>query len=31
MHEVEVVASVRHVNLVMLRGYYIATTQREGH
>jgi serine/threonine protein kinase len=31
MHEVEVVASVRHVNLVMLRGYCIATTQREGH
>jgi hypothetical protein len=31
VHEVEVVASVRHVNLVMLRGYCIATTQREGH
>jgi serine/threonine protein kinase len=30
-HEVEVVASVRHVNLVALRGYCIATTQREGH
>lgn len=30
-HEVEVVASVRHVNLVTLRGYCIATTQREGH
>ncbi|WVZ70706.1 hypothetical protein U9M48_019349 [Paspalum notatum var. saurae] len=30
-HEVEVVASVRHVNLVALRGYCIATTQRAGH
>lgn len=30
-HEVEVVASVRHVNLVALRGYCIATTHREGH
>ncbi|KAG2588883.1 probable LRR receptor-like serine/threonine-protein kinase RKF3 [Panicum virgatum] len=30
-HEVEVVASVRHVNLVALRGYCIATTQRQGH
>ncbi|GJN31841.1 hypothetical protein PR202_gb20290 [Eleusine coracana subsp. coracana] len=30
-HEVEVVASVRHVNLVALRGYCIATTQMEGH
>uniref|UniRef100_R7WET8 non-specific serine/threonine protein kinase n=1 Tax=Aegilops tauschii TaxID=37682 RepID=R7WET8_AEGTA len=30
-HEVEVVASVRHVNLVALRGYCIAATQREGH
>ncbi|KAM0884229.1 hypothetical protein ACQ4PT_031093 [Festuca glaucescens] len=30
-HEVEVVASVRHVNLVSLRGYCIASTQREGH
>ncbi|KAL6597754.1 hypothetical protein ACP70R_046559 [Stipagrostis hirtigluma subsp. patula] len=30
-HEVEVVASVRHVNLVALRGYCIATTPREGH
>ncbi|KAF8676488.1 hypothetical protein HU200_047045 [Digitaria exilis] len=30
-HEVEVVASVRHVNLVALRGYCIATTEREGH
>lgn len=31
MHEVEVIASVRHVNLVALRGYCIATTQLEGH
>jgi serine/threonine protein kinase len=30
-HEVEVVASVRHVNLVAIHGYCIATTQREGH
>ncbi|KAI4326484.1 hypothetical protein MLD38_031794 [Melastoma candidum] len=30
-HEVEVIASVRHVNLVGLRGYCIATTQYEGH
>lgn len=30
-HEVEVVASVRHVNLVAIRGYCIATTEREGH
>lgn len=30
-HEVEVIASVRHVNLVALRGYCIATTQYEGH
>lgn len=30
-HEVEVIASVRHVNLVALRGYCIATTQFEGH
>ncbi|KAK9201740.1 hypothetical protein WN944_016946 [Citrus x changshan-huyou] len=30
-HEVEVIASVRHVNLVALRGYCIATTQLEGH
>ena len=30
-HEVEVIASVRHVNLVELRGYCIATTQLEGH
>ncbi|XP_039115005.1 probable LRR receptor-like serine/threonine-protein kinase RKF3 [Dioscorea cayenensis subsp. rotundata] len=30
-HEVEVIASVRHVNLVALRGYCIATTPREGH
>ncbi|CAN0924956.1 Probable LRR receptor-like serine/threonine-protein kinase RKF3 [Linum grandiflorum] len=28
-HEVEVIASVRHVNLVVLRGYYIATTSME--
>lgn len=30
-HEVEVIASVRHVNLVALRGYCIATTAMEGH
>ncbi|XP_062178653.1 probable LRR receptor-like serine/threonine-protein kinase RKF3 [Phragmites australis] len=30
-HEVEVVASVRHINLVTLCGYCTATTQREGH
>ncbi|MQM04848.1 hypothetical protein Taro_037648 [Colocasia esculenta] len=30
-HEVEVIASVRHVNLVGLRGYCIATTKMEGH
>ncbi|KAH7517161.1 hypothetical protein FEM48_Zijuj09G0033000 [Ziziphus jujuba var. spinosa] len=30
-HEVEVIASVRHVNLVALRGYCIATTPMEGH
>ncbi|KAF7818275.1 putative LRR receptor-like serine/threonine-protein kinase RKF3 [Senna tora] len=30
-HEVEVIASVRHVNLVALRGYCTATTQLEGH
>ncbi|XP_078441130.1 receptor-like kinase in in flowers 3 [Wolffia australiana] len=30
-HEVEVIASVRHVNLVGLRGYCIATTALEGH
>ncbi|XP_031282099.1 probable LRR receptor-like serine/threonine-protein kinase RKF3 [Pistacia vera] len=30
-HEVEVIASVRHVNLVALRGYCIATTPLEGH
>ncbi|CAL9110338.1 unnamed protein product [Musa acuminata var. zebrina] len=30
-HEVEVIASVRHVNLVALRGYCLATTQMEGH
>ncbi|KAJ8748372.1 hypothetical protein K2173_003009 [Erythroxylum novogranatense] len=30
-HEVEVIASVRHVNLVALRGYCIATTPFEGH
>ncbi|PKI59403.1 probable LRR receptor-like serine/threonine-protein kinase RKF3 [Punica granatum] len=30
-HEVQVIASVRHVNLVALRGYCIATTQFEGH
>ncbi|KAA8550917.1 hypothetical protein F0562_002601 [Nyssa sinensis] len=30
-HEVEVIASVRHVNLVALRGYCTATTPMEGH
>nr|CAD1817048.1 unnamed protein product [Ananas comosus var. bracteatus] len=30
-HEVEVIASVRHVNLLALRGYCIATTPMEGH
>lgn len=30
-HEVEVIASVRHVNLVTLRGYCIATTPFEGY
>ena len=30
-HEVEVVASIRHVNLVELRGYCVATTNLEGH
>lgn len=30
-HEVEVISSVRHVNLVALRGYCIATTPMEGH
>ncbi|GAA0156240.1 hypothetical protein LIER_13775 [Lithospermum erythrorhizon] len=30
-HEVEVIASVRHVNLVAMRGYCSATTQREGY
>ncbi|KAJ8898679.1 hypothetical protein K2173_004713 [Erythroxylum novogranatense] len=30
-HEVEVIASVRHVNLVALRGYCIATTPFVGH
>lgn len=30
-HEVEVIASVRHVNLVALRGYCITTTPFEGH
>ncbi|KAB2630115.1 LRR receptor-like serine/threonine-protein kinase RKF3 [Pyrus ussuriensis x Pyrus communis] len=30
-HEVEVIASVRHVNLVSLRGYCIATVKRGGH
>lgn len=30
-HEVEVIASVRHVNLVALRGYCTATTNFEGH
>ncbi|XP_016565621.2 probable LRR receptor-like serine/threonine-protein kinase RKF3 [Capsicum annuum] len=31
IHEVEVIASVRHVNLVALRGYCTATTPFEGH
>ena len=30
-HEVEVIASVRHVNLVALKGYCTATTPLEGH
>ncbi|KAG6435178.1 hypothetical protein SASPL_100048 [Salvia splendens] len=30
-HEVEVIASVRHVNLVALRGYCTTTTSLEGH
>ncbi|XP_022758106.1 probable LRR receptor-like serine/threonine-protein kinase RKF3 [Durio zibethinus] len=30
-HEVQVIASVRHVNLVALRGYCTATTPLEGH
>ncbi|XP_057487388.1 probable LRR receptor-like serine/threonine-protein kinase RKF3 [Actinidia eriantha] len=30
-HEVEIIASVRHVNLVALRGYCAATTPLEGH
>ncbi|KAM7259475.1 hypothetical protein ACFE04_015216 [Oxalis oulophora] len=30
-HEVEVIASVRHINLVGLRGYCTATPQFEGH
>ncbi|KAK8926201.1 putative LRR receptor-like serine/threonine-protein kinase RKF3 [Platanthera zijinensis] len=30
-HEVEMIASVRHVNLVSLRGYCTATTSMEGH
>ncbi|XWS31635.1 hypothetical protein CRYUN_Cryun23aG0093400 [Craigia yunnanensis] len=30
-HEVEVIANVRHVNLVALRGYCTATTTSEGH
>ncbi|KAB2050702.1 hypothetical protein E1A91_A12G007400v1 [Gossypium mustelinum] len=30
-HEVEVIASVRHVNLVALRGYCTTTTTLEGH
>ncbi|GAB4841192.1 Probable LRR receptor-like serine/threonine-protein kinase rkf3 [Ancistrocladus abbreviatus] len=30
-HETEVIASVRHVNLVALRGYCVATTPMEGH
>lgn len=30
-HEVEVIASIRHVNLVALRGYCVATTSFEGH
>lgn len=31
VHEVEVIASVRHVNLLGLRGYCTATTPMEGH
>ncbi|KDP21526.1 hypothetical protein JCGZ_21997 [Jatropha curcas] len=31
IHELEVIASVRHVNLVALRGYCTATTPFEGH
>ncbi|KAL0919318.1 hypothetical protein M5K25_011405 [Dendrobium thyrsiflorum] len=31
VHELEVIASVRHVNLVGLRGYCTATTSMEGH
>lgn len=31
VHEVEVIASVRHINLVALRGYCICTTPLEGH
>ncbi|XP_050203443.1 probable LRR receptor-like serine/threonine-protein kinase RKF3 [Mercurialis annua] len=31
VHEVEVIASVRHVNLVALRGYCTASTPFEGH
>ncbi|KAJ0262153.1 Protein kinase domain-containing protein [Hirschfeldia incana] len=30
-HEVEVIASIRHVNLLALRGYCTATTAYEGH
>ncbi|KAL8100862.1 putative LRR receptor-like serine/threonine-protein kinase RKF3 [Apium graveolens] len=30
-HEVKIIASVRHVNLVALRGYCIAKTNSEGH
>ncbi|KAL3647918.1 putative LRR receptor-like serine/threonine-protein kinase rkf3 [Castilleja foliolosa] len=30
-HEVEIIASVRHVNLLSLRGYCTATTPLEGH
>ncbi|CDP03584.1 unnamed protein product [Coffea canephora] len=30
-HEVEVIASIRHVNLVTLRGYCVATAPYEGH
>ncbi|CAI0582321.1 unnamed protein product [Linum tenue] len=30
-HEVAVIASIRHVNLVALKGYCIATTPAEGH
>ena len=30
-HEVEVIASVRHVNLVSLQGYCTATVPLEGH